>query len=130
MVLAGGTAALSEEVAAQVRDAGLTPVRVGGEDRYGTAVALAERAVGDADVSTVLLASGRTFADALAAAATADRLDGVLLLVDPLDLDASRGTAAFLADRATAISRVLVAGGTAAVSDAVVNQVRGVLAAE
>lgn len=130
VVLAGGAAAVSEEVASQVREAGLTPVRVGGEDRYGTAVALAERAVGDADVSTVVLASGRTFPDALAAAATADRLDGVLLLVDPLDLDASRETAAFLADRAGAIRRVLVAGGAAAVSDAVVDQVRGVLAAE
>ena len=56
----------------------------------------------------------------------AARLGGGLLLVDPTDLDASPASAAALGGDAP--DRILVAGGPAAVSDRVLEQVRAAYA--
>lgn len=59
---------LAPDVDAAVRELGLTTEVIGGESRYDTAFAIAQEAAElGAETSTVLVASGQDFADALAA---------------------------------------------------------------
>jgi hypothetical protein len=57
----------------------------------------------------------------------AHALGGSTLLVDPLDLESSAATAELLSERAAELTRVYVAGGTAAISADVVEQVRALV---
>jgi putative cell wall-binding protein len=75
--LLGGTTALPDSVASTVTQLGFKPVRYSGADRYATSLAVAQ-ALGNP--STVLLATGNNFPDALAAGAAAAHLHGVVLL--------------------------------------------------
>jgi putative cell wall-binding protein len=77
--LLGRTGALSAKVATAVEDLGYRVRRVGGRDRYATAVTVAKR-LGSAEA--VFLANGRDFPDALAASSAAAHLDGVVLLTN------------------------------------------------
>jgi putative cell wall-binding protein len=117
VVVAGGPAALSETVVAQVR-ATLGPdvpiERAAGADRYGTAAALVERAFG-APERLVFLASGAGFADALAAGGVAAALGAPILLTRPDRLP----PATALALRRLRPERVVIAGGPASVTPAV-----------
>ena len=122
--VAGGTGAVSQDVEDDLAAAGVTVQRLAGSDRYATAVAIGQEAIalGAADAD-VVLASGRTFPDALAAAPAARALGGVLLLVDPASLDASSATAGFLDERSEEVDLAVIAGGTAAVGDDVLEEV-------
>lgn len=95
IVVVGGAAAVSDVVQAAVAaaagwdGAGANPVvRIGGEDRYGTAAAIVDYVTAAAGGSlpesyrTVLVASGAQFPDALAAGALAYR-NGHLLVLSP-----------------------------------------------
>lgn len=94
-------------------------VRHDGADRYATA-ADASRATFEPGVPRVLLATGQSFADALAAGPVAGRLGAPVLLVQPTQLpEATRAELARLDPGA-----VTVLGGPAAVSDDVLAQVR------
>jgi len=75
----GGTAVVPQAVADSLVDLGYKVVRYSGQDRYGTAVKVAE-ALGSP--ATVLLATGRGFADALAAGTGAAKAGGAVLLTD------------------------------------------------
>ena len=108
----GGTGAVSTAVEAQVTAMGISVDRIAGADRYTTAAA----ASFDADIA--VLASGETFADALAIGPYAHRESIPVLLTQRDALPAA--TAEALAHR----NRVIVVGGTAAVSAAVEQQVR------
>ena len=81
--LIGGTAALSPAVAEAVQKLGYTAVRLGGTDRYATAVAIATAIAGNSP-DAVLLATGTAFPDALTAgvAAGQETGGGVVLLTD------------------------------------------------
>ncbi|NUP53034.1 MAG: hypothetical protein HOW97_37800 [Catenulispora sp.] len=68
--LLGGTTALKPEVVKAVRSLGFNPVRLGGADRYGTAVAIAT-AIAGKHPRSVLLATGTNFPDALTAGVAA-----------------------------------------------------------
>lgn len=78
--LLGGTAALTDAVEQQVAalPGSYDVRRLGGGDRFETAVAIAQAT--DPDPSTILLATGVDFPDGLAAGAVARLLDGVVLL--------------------------------------------------
>lgn len=79
VVVVGGPDAVSGDVAARVgSDAGAPVRRVAGPDRYATAVEVV-RAFHGGEVGTVALATGRDFADALAAGPV---VGAPLLLVD------------------------------------------------
>lgn len=80
VVLLGGTAALSAQVARDVEALGFDVQRVEGRTRVETAVAVA-RAVTD-DPGRIAIADGRTFASALVAGPAAHVAGGVVLLVD------------------------------------------------
>ncbi|MFK5634135.1 MULTISPECIES: cell wall-binding repeat-containing protein [unclassified Ornithinimicrobium] len=78
IMLVGGTIAVSETAAAQLRTIATTE-RVAGTDRYATALALSTRVFGP-DRPGVVVASGETFPDALAAVpATVDTRGPILL---------------------------------------------------
>lgn len=126
----GGPAAVNEDVAREIADAGYDVRRLGGATRYDTAVAVLDAALGaGADPDPLLLASGEVFADALTGAPAAHHLGGALLLVHPRDLDSSPASRRFVEEHA-GITSALVLGGTEAVSDDVLNEVRTLLDAE
>ncbi len=77
--LLGGTLALSSTVADDVEALGFVVVRIAGRDRFGTAVAIAER-LGDPHV--IFTASGRDFPDAMAAGPAAISTGGAVLLTE------------------------------------------------
>jgi hypothetical protein len=74
--LLGGTAALSAEVEDAIKAAGYQTVRVAGATRIETSIAIAELL----EPSTVLIATGFDFPDALAAGAAAAAHDAAVLL--------------------------------------------------
>lgn len=79
--LLGGVNALSSGVEDQVRAAGFAPVRIWGQTRYDTAVAVAE--VTTTSPAAVFLATGNDFPDALTAGAAAGAVKhGIVLLTD------------------------------------------------
>ena len=92
--LLGGTSALSGNVFDQVAALGFTPVRVSGNDRDETAVAVAKQIT--PNPHTFLVGTGRNFPDALAAGAAAGaQPDAVVLLSD--DGKLPQATADYLA---------------------------------
>lgn len=121
-VVVGGRAAIPDAVAQQL---GVPFERLGGATRYETAALLAGAAVSaGADPSTLVVATGGSFADALAAGPAAVASDGVVVLVDGRDLDASGGTRDWLVGRRGTVASATVAGGRAAVDDPVLGQLR------
>ena len=88
--------------------------RLAGGDRYATAAALSAKHFSDG-ASTVFVTSGLNFPDALAAAPVAAGFGAPVLLTHPDALPAATATEI----RRLGATRVVVAGGTGAVSDAV-----------
>ena len=87
---------------------------ISGTDRYATATLVAQQFF--ATPTTVGLASGVTFADALPAAAYLARVGGPLLLTDPNALPASASS--YLTAAQSGVTTALVFGGASAVSTA------------
>lgn len=115
-------------------NAGNRPVigsRIAGNNRYTTTIALANHGWpnGASTSNTVILATGAGYADALAAAPLAGRLDAPLLLLPPTGLtsEISGELRRLFSGRQNAT--LLVVGGEAAVSQSAVNAARQVLAA-
>ena len=94
-------------------------LRLAGADRYGTAVAVSSNLL-QPGAGTVIVANGQGFADALGGTAAAGHLGGSLLLTMPTSLPAS--VAIELARVGPA--KVIVLGGKAAVSDAVLGAIQ------
>lgn len=111
-ILLGGTAALSSQVASDLRDLGLSVRRIQGGDRFATAAAIAAELPRKAEVLIAEGASadqGRGWPDALSAAGLGASTGLPVLLVTRDVLPPS--TAAALAGRSTAT----IVGGTASV---------------
>lgn len=77
--LLGGTQALSPAVADAVHALGFTPSRIAGDDRYQTAVKIADAIT--KTPSEILLATGNEFADALSAGAAAGSTPGAVVVL-------------------------------------------------
>ncbi|WP_432514886.1 cell wall-binding repeat-containing protein [Kineococcus sp. SYSU DK001] len=98
-------------------------VRADGADRYATAALVSRGSFAPSPGSTVFLASGESFADALAAGPAAAHLDGPLLLTAASGLpEATRAELARLAP-----ASVHVVGGRDRVPEAVVDAVEALL---
>lgn len=122
VLIAGGPAAVSPEVEDELAARGFEVERFAGDDRFATAVEIAERLFPDA--TAVVIATGTSFPDALAGAAQAGRLEAPVLLVgDTLPEDVRE----YLEDRAGRITVVYTLGGDAAVPDAVLAEVNAIL---
>jgi peptidoglycan-N-acetylglucosamine deacetylase len=121
IVVVGGTAAVSADVESSLEayDAGGGVTRAGGPDRYATAAALAASTTAS-DAETVYVASGTGFPDALSGGGAAAASGAPLLLVGPMEVPGS--TAAEL--RRLRPRRIVVVGGTRAVSTAVADELQ------
>lgn len=108
VTVAGGPAVVDEATLARLRQQVGQATRRWGADRYATSAALADR---DVNGRTLLVATGRAFADGLTAASLARRLDADLLLTEPGSVPA------VVEDRAAELAprRVVGLGGTVAV---------------
>ncbi len=91
--------------------------RIAGADRYGTAAAVATRFFAPG-VATVYLATGLDYPDALAAGTAAATEDGPVLLTAPQALPTATKTAL----TTLRPGRIVVVGGTGAVSAAVIQE--------
>jgi putative cell wall-binding protein len=120
----GGTAAIGAAVESRLHELGYDTQRYAGANRIDTAVQVANDAIYD-DASTAVLARAfgdgtAGFADSLGGGMLAGTDGAPLLLTETARL--SDSTAAYL--DATGIRDVVVVGGTAAVSDAVVSELQ------
>jgi subtilisin family serine protease len=123
--IVGGTGAVSEAVADQIRRRTGAVDRLAGRTRYATSVAVAEDAVRrGANPATTWLATGRSFADGLVAGAAAGVGGAVLVLIDGQQLDGSPDSRDLLARRRGSFASVRLVGGTAAISPATAAAVR------
>ena len=121
--IAGGAAAVSNQVQSQVNGLGVASVlRVAGQDRYETAAQLAGITNGGL-TKTVFIATGASFPDALGGSAAAGRLGGALLLTDRLVLPAATATALTSGNP----TKVVILGGTAVIDPAILTQVKTLL---
>ncbi len=107
VTILGGPVAIAPEVEERIVDLGYDVHRIQGGDRFETAVEIA-RELGDP--ANLLLATGRNFADALAAGAAAAEVGGAVLLTESDARDAT--TDAYLDERAGAT--LYAVGGPAA----------------
>jgi carboxypeptidase T len=103
----------------------ITTSRAAGADRFATAVEVSQRLFPSGAAPVVYLASGEAFPDALAAGPAAAGAGGAVLLTlrDSLPVVVEREL------ERLAPARIVVVGGPAAVSDAVISRVRGLLGA-
>jgi ell wall binding domain 2 (CWB2)/Fibronectin type III domain/Carboxypeptidase regulatory-like domain len=105
----GGTGAVPASVASELKDLGYQIVRYGGADRFATAVKVAD-ALGDP--TTVLLATGTNFPDALSAGVAAAKAGGIVLLTNGATLPSA--TSSYLSAHGKTVDAI---GGPAAQAD-------------
>jgi beta-lactamase superfamily II metal-dependent hydrolase/putative cell wall-binding protein len=120
IVILGGPSAVSDAIATELQ--GFTTgsvTRMAGTNRYDTAAKVALQTF-DGPVAQVLIATGQGFADALAGGAVGAKTDTPVLLVEPTRLPAETAQAL----QALAPKNIAVLGGTAVVSDAVLNHLK------
>jgi putative cell wall-binding protein len=121
VVLLGGTGVISAKVADELTGMGLAVERLSGDDRFETAAAIAAK-VAPTGVDTVVLASGRGFADALAVASYAAVEGYPILLTEKNSLPAATKKA--IEDLGA--THVIVVGGTGVIADSAVAGLPGV----
>ncbi|HET7719232.1 MAG TPA: cell wall-binding repeat-containing protein, partial [Acidimicrobiales bacterium] len=117
VLILGGTAAVSSQVESDLEDeTGNPAVRLAGDNRYATAVDIAEFALDTLDFpgDDALLANGVVFADALAGGPLGGVRQAPLLLTTAATL--SDESEAFFEDHSSTIDTITTLGGTAAVS--------------
>ncbi len=122
IVILGGTAAVSQSVEQQLAGYTSGPVeRLAGPDRYATAAAISRDTFPNG-AGTVLVASGRTFPDALSGVPAAATWNGPILLVEPdVTPDATWDELQRLAP-----NEIVILGGPSAVSDRVEAEIDGI----
>ncbi len=121
--LLGGEGALSGQVARDAEALGFPVERVHGANRYETGVEIAALV---AETTTAVVASGETFADALAASAPAARDGWPVLLTRSTSLPGE--VAAYLSEHG--FEQVYIVGGAGAVGDAVEQGLQEVVGSE
>jgi len=113
IVVVGGPAAVSVDVATQLAEYSSEPVeRVFGHDRYATSAQVSRSLFAPGAVNEVFLASGQSSWDALASGGAAAASPGPVLLTRSTDLPATVRDEIIRLDP----SRIVIVGGTDAVS--------------
>lgn len=124
--LVGGPGVLSTSIETDLRAKGLVPIRIWGDDRYDTAVEVARAidALRPSEMeSTLFLASGTDFADAMSAGAPAGDTDGAVLLTNGSRMP--RATADYLRTRPDATLYAVGGPAAAAVALPSANEIVG-----
>lgn len=120
IVVVGGTGSITAAVFNALAAYAPEVVRVGGADRYEASRNVTTSAFTTAD--TAMIATGRTFPDALAASGVAGKLGAPVLLVDGARASVPSTTMNVL--RGLGVSTVYVAGGPGSVSPSIVTQLQ------
>ncbi len=124
LTIIGGSVAVSDAVAAQVRPLVEELRRVSGGDRYQTSARAADEAILRGLMPTdVWLATGASFAAGLVAGPAAAATNGIVMLTAPETLDAAPDVARWLTQHGASIDVARVVGGTGQVSTTVQQQV-------
>lgn len=116
--VAGGSAVVSENVFSQLPGA----ERQAGFDRYETATTIAQDL--ESDVGNLYITTGQNFPDALACSVLAARTKSAILLVEK---NVPRSVSDFLKENKSDVKHLIVIGGEAVVSSAVVNSIKQAL---
>ncbi|MFB2600169.1 cell wall-binding repeat-containing protein [Herbiconiux sp. P17] len=116
IVILGGPQSISAELEQSIRYLPATIERVAGADRYEVSATLARSTFHGAS-STVFVASGEGFSDALSASAAAGDAGGPVLLVTK---DTVPGAVLSVLREETQLEGIVVVGGPATISDAVI----------
>lgn len=126
VVIVGGLGVVGAEVEQQLASSlpGVSVSRLSGADRYATALEIAEASF-PSGASTVFLATGGGFADALAASAAAGAIGAPVLLVKPGATSLDDATRSVI--RALGATRIIIAGGTGVVSAGVQTSAQSLL---
>ena len=124
IVVVGGTGALSPTVGSDAGAYAPVVTRVAGVDRYATSAALVRRVFSDAPVTSLSVATGRDYPDALVTGAAAGADRSPVLVVDGRASRLRTSTATLVQDLAA--PAVHVAGGTAGVGEALVTHLAAV----
>ncbi len=128
-IILGGMSVVSNDVREDLYSDTLWKVdRLGGKDRYETAVLVADHAIGEFGLNKwdVALATGEDYADALTGGVLQGRKSSVMLLTSPRVLPPA--TAAFIAVSLIEIESVTFIGGDAAIGPDVRAHVAALLA--
>jgi putative cell wall-binding protein len=123
-LVVGGTAVINASVVTQLTQLGITSERLAGNDRYETSTKIADWELANISGwsnSTIDVANGDGFADALAGGPAAGRALRPILLVQATSLPTSVAT--WVQARAATLTSGRVFGGTGAVSEATVTAV-------
>ncbi|OFW64218.1 MAG: hypothetical protein A2135_08470 [Actinobacteria bacterium RBG_16_67_15] len=123
IVILGGVGAVGAGVETELGGYASSVIRLAGANRHATAVAISQFGF-PGTASQVIVATGSGFADALAGGPAAVALDAPVLLTDPDNLPQ------VVADEITRLdpTRIVVVGGTGAVSAAVFAQLEAIQA--
>lgn len=116
----GGPAVVSDSVFRSLRALAPTIERIYGADRYATSGEVVKRFFSSS--RTIVLATGRGFADALAAGAVAGRLDAPTQLIDGKRL--SLGKDVLSRFTAMSVREIILAGGHGSISIQIEQQLR------
>jgi len=119
-IILGGSNAVSDDVADALRAMGLEVERIAGSDRFDTAVRIASRLAPNG-VNTAIVASGRNFPDALAAAPYAAVAGYPILLVER----ASVPSVVTNAVKELGVTETIVVGGTGVISSGAMAKLPG-----
>ncbi|MCS5721000.1 cell wall-binding repeat-containing protein [Herbiconiux sp. CPCC 203407] len=120
LIVLGGENTISESVVTTLRGIVRDTTRIGGADRYAVSAATSARAF-PVGASTVFVASGSVFPDALSGSAAAIKAHGPVLLVT---VDSVPGVVGAELDRLNP-TRIVVLGGERTVSESVRAQLAG-----
>lgn len=120
IVVVGGEGSVSPAVFNELKPLAGEIVRVGGRDRYETSFNITSTAFTSA--SQAMLATGRTFPDALAASGAAGMVGAPVILVDGVQSTVPARTFDLL--HSLGVTTINIAGGPAAVSSAIETQIR------
>ncbi|MBN9612719.1 MAG: cell wall-binding repeat-containing protein, partial [Actinobacteria bacterium] len=118
----GGKSAISTGVVKQIKKLGISVTRIGGKNRYGTAVKIARAGWGKKHVESMFIATGLDFSDALSGGAAAAGIDAPILLVKGTLTKAPKEVLAQV--RAMRPSNIFIAGNTKMVSTKIERQLK------
>lgn len=93
--------------------------RISGSNRYATSRAIASDAFGSLGGAYAIIATGRSFADALSAGAAANQVHAPVILVDGSKSHLDEATKELLLSLRPWLDRVYIAGGTGVVSSGI-----------
>jgi len=124
VIIAGGTAVVSNSVKSAIDAVVDTVVRIGGANRYETSRLLVEDAFPSAE--NAFIATGANFPDALAATAAAAKKSAPVILVDGTASSAPSATRSLIGSSGLGVTDVYIAGGTAVVSNGVKASLEGI----